>query len=159
MQCKLSSILQRLHFKGSITKNVDGCNCVGGGENTSLLVCGLATLCDGFTVITALSHYSKTWETKHLAEWPYHLDRLLVEYSCKVRPCPVWTASDGSPLPELPQHGSLHWHRPGTLASCDRPSCFQYTQSTVEKTTGMTRKQRLQAHSTCGPSFLSTTTG
>lgn len=122
-------------------------------KDNSLWVCGLAALCGRATVITALSPSFKPWETKRLAEWPYHLDPLPAEYSCKAHPCPAWTVSGGSPLPELPQPGFLHWRKPGRLANCDRPSCSHYTQSTVEKMTGMTRKQRGQQTQHVGSCF------
>lgn len=99
---------------------------------------GVWSCCDNYSTV------SKSWETKHLSEWPYRLGPLLAGYSYKARPCPVWTAAGGSLLPELSQHGFLRWHRLGRLASCDRPSSFHYTQSRVEQMTGMTRKKTRQ---------------
>lgn len=109
-------------------------------------MCGLATLCGRAAVITALSQCSKPWETKHLAEWPYHLDPPLAECSCRARLCPVWTVADGSLPPELPLLCSLRSRRPGRPVNCDRPSCSHYTQSTVEDNRDDEETERASRH-------------
>lgn len=117
-------------------------------------MCGLAALCGRAAVITALSRCSKPLQTKHLAEWPYHLDPPLAEYSCKVHPCPVLTAFVGSPLPGLPLPGFSHWHRPGMLANCDRPSGSHYTQSKGRRQDGNTKKKTRQANNRWTTAFI-----
>lgn len=59
----------------------------------------------------------------------YHLDLLLAECSCKVRPSPCATAFGGFLLLTQPLHDFLHWCRQGMQESYGRPSWTHCTQS------------------------------